>query len=69
MDEGSMLILDIGKRKKKAIKRLRRGEGRLAEKVKAAVEEAKATATPDEAPQTVLVVVRQKRKKSRRHIW
>ena len=68
MDDGSFLVLDIGKKKKKALKRLRRGEGKLMEKVQAAVDEARASAPPDEAPPTVIVIARQKRKR-RHHIW
>lgn len=58
------IIIDLGKQKKKRIKRLRQGYGRLAEDVAEAVEELKASGVVEGAAQPVIVVVREKKKKS-----
>jgi len=58
------IIIDLGKQKKKRIKRLRQGYGRLAEDVADAVEELKVSGVVEGAAQPVIVVVRQKKKKT-----
>ena len=60
----SMLVVDIGKRKRKQVRRLRKGRGRLADRVEQTVERLKADGVLDADAQTVVVVVREKPKRS-----
>jgi hypothetical protein len=58
-----ILVVDLGKRqRRKDIRNLRRGEGRLMEKVQGAVEEIKEKGAMKGHP-TVVVVVREKAKR------
>ena len=57
------VIVDLGKHRRKRIKDLRRGTGRLADEVNGCVEELKAAGTLSATAQTVVVVVRQKRRR------
>jgi hypothetical protein len=57
------VIVDLGKHRRKRIKDLRRGTGRLADEVNGCVEELKAAGTLSPTAQTVVVVVRQKRRR------
>ena len=59
----STIIVDIGKRKRKAVKQLRRGKGKLMHRVQETIEDLKANGEIDPSAQTVVVVVE---KKSRR---
>lgn len=61
-DGKSPVIIDLGKHRRKRIKDLRRGEGRLADEVYGCVEELKAAGTLAGNTQTVVVVVREKRR-------
>jgi hypothetical protein len=63
-DSGSpILVVDLGKKqRRKDIRNLRRGEGRLMEKVQGAVEEIKEQGSLKGHP-TVVVVVREKAKR------
>ena len=64
-DQGSLVILDIGKKqRKKRIRRLRKGRGKLFNRVRDLVEEMKEDGTIDSGAQPVVIVVRQKGKKS-----
>jgi hypothetical protein len=57
------VIIDLGKQRRKRIKDLRRGTGRLADEINNCVEELKATGTLAAGAQTVVVVVREKRRR------
>jgi len=57
------VIIDLGKQKKKRVKRLRKGYGRLAEDVADAIDELKASGVVAGEAQPVIVVVREKKKK------
>jgi len=57
------IVIDLGKQKKKQIKRFRRGEGRLMSKVEDTFEELKAVKKIAGDAQPVIVVVREKPKK------
>ena len=59
-----MLVIDIGKRKRKQVRRLRKGEGRLAEEIEQTVDNLKNEGVLDTDAQTVVVVVRQKPKRN-----
>jgi hypothetical protein len=61
-DGKSPIIIDLGKHRRKRIKDLRRGKGRLTDEVTGCVEELKAAGTLAGNAQTVVVVVRQKRR-------
>lgn len=56
------VILDLGKQKKKQVKRLRKGRGRLMGDIALALEELQAEGVVKEGAQPVIVVVREKRK-------
>jgi hypothetical protein len=57
------VIIDMGKHRRKRIKDLRRGTGRLADEISGCVEELKAAGTLASSAQTVVVVVREKRRR------
>jgi len=52
-------VLDLGEQKKKRVKKLRRGEGRLMEKVEDAIVDLQAEGVLEANVQTVVVVVRE----------
>lgn len=54
------VIVDLGRKKKKAIKRLRRGQGRLMEQVEDCIQELREAGAISGAAQPVIVVVREK---------
>lgn len=56
------IIIDLGKHRRKRVKNLRRGTGRLAEEVSQCIQELQAAGTIASTAQTVVVVVQQKRK-------
>jgi hypothetical protein len=57
------VLIDLGKKKKKAVKRLRRGSGPLMRAVNDAVDELRSTGKLDTSGQDVIVVVREKKKR------
>ncbi len=59
------VIIDLGKQKKKRVKRLRKGQGRLMSDVALALDELKTEGVVKEGAQPVIVVVREKSKKRR----
>lgn len=62
---GSPVIIDLGKQKKNRVKRLRKGRGRLMDDIALAMQELKEEGVVAEGAQPVIVVVREKDKKSR----
>lgn len=67
--DSRIIVVDIGKKqKKKAIRRLREGRGRLTAKVEEAVKEIREEAGTGSGP-VVVVVVRRKKKKCGRTLW
>lgn len=62
-DAKAPVIIDLGKQRRKRIKDLRRGTGRLADEINGCVEELKAAGTLSSGAQTVVVVVREKRRR------
>jgi len=58
--ESAPLLLDFGQQKAKAVKRLRKGTGKLFDEVLGTIEELKAVGTISSAAQTVIVVVQEK---------
>lgn len=59
----SPVILDLGKHRRKRIKQLRRGGGKLMDDVNDALEELRTAGTLGAASQPVVIIVRQKRRK------
>ena len=58
--DSRMLVIDIGKRKRKQVKKLRKGEGPLSVEIEQTIEQLKTEGTLDSNAQTVVVVVREK---------
>jgi len=58
------VIIDLGKHRRKRIKDLRKGVGKLAGEVNGAIEELRAAGTVSPDSQTVVVIVRQRRRRS-----
>ena len=57
------VILDLGQRSKKLVKHLRRGEGKLMDRISIVMEELKKKGTISPTAQPVVLVVREKREK------
>jgi hypothetical protein len=62
----SPLVVDLGSKSRKQIKRLRNGRGKLLAQVEDCVDDLKATGDIAPTVQPILVVVKQKRKKKMR---
>jgi hypothetical protein len=56
------IVLDIGRKRPKQIKQLRKGKGKLVEEVNGCIEELKTNGTISELAQPVIVIVRERRK-------
>ena len=61
----SPIVIDLGKHRRKRIKDLRKGTGRLAEEVNGCLAELRAAGTVSPNAQTVVVVVRQRRRRNK----
>jgi hypothetical protein len=61
--EKPMVIVDLGKRSKKQIKRLKRGDGRLMDRVSNTVDQLRAEQEIDPKAEVVVFVVKQKDKR------
>lgn len=59
------IVIDLGKHRRKRIKDLRNGTGRLAEQVNGCLEELRGAGTLSPNAQTVVVVVRQRRRRNK----
>ena len=60
------IVIDLGRRSKKAIKRLKRGEGRLVHEVNQAVDQVRATLPETDKNKQIIPVVIVYRKKGKR---
>ena len=60
----SPVIIDMGKQRRTRVKALRQGTGRLADEVNGTIEELRAVGTVSPDSQTVIVIVRQRRRRS-----
>ncbi len=56
---GEMVLLDLGEQSRRRVRRLRRGEGRLMEKIEDAVADLEEQGVVKPGAQTVVVIVRQ----------
>jgi len=54
------VVLDLGKHRRKQIKKLRKGEGKLMDDINGAIEELRTAGTLSASSQPVIVIVRQK---------
>jgi hypothetical protein len=59
------IVIDLGKQRRKAVKQLRRGAGALMEEIDAAMDKLRASGAVAAGAQPVVVVVRQKKRRSR----
>ncbi len=57
--KGSLTVIDMGEHSRKRIKKLRRGEGRLMEKVEDTLADLEEQGVIEASAQTVVIVVRQ----------
>jgi hypothetical protein len=67
--ESSVLIVDMGKKKRKQIKRLRRGGGKLMEQIGETMEQLHKEGEISADSPVVVVIVREKRKKAGWMTW
>jgi hypothetical protein len=61
------VVVDIGKKRRKQVKQLRRGKGKLVAQVQACIEELRTAGTIAASVQPVIVVVQEKRRS--RRLW
>jgi hypothetical protein len=59
------VIIDLGRRRRKQVKKLRRGEGKLLDDVNGAVAELRTAGTLSADVQPVIVIVREKRSRAK----
>jgi hypothetical protein len=65
----NMIVLDLGKHKRKQVKRLRRGEAsNLLREVQVAVQDLRDAGTISASAETVVVVVRQKPRRAKKKL-
>jgi hypothetical protein len=57
------ILVDLGKKSRKKVKRLRDGEGKLMDKVKSVMDELRSNGTLKTDAQPVLIIVRERAKK------
>lgn len=57
------IVLDLGKKKRKDIRRLRKGGGKLLDQIEDHLDELRAAGVLDESAQPVIVVVAEKQRK------
>lgn len=63
--DDSPLLIDLGKHRRKHIRRLRRGEGKLMAEINETLADLEATRAPGAEPRQVIVIVTQKRRRRR----
>jgi len=63
------VIIDLGKRKRKLGKKLRRGEGKLLDDVNGAIAELRTAGTLSADVQPVIIIVREKRAKTAKSLF
>ncbi len=64
-DRTAPVVLDLGKQRRKRIKQLRKGEGRLLDDINGAIEELRTVGTIGALSQPVVIVVREKARKTK----
>ena len=63
VEQKSMLLVDLGTKSKKNVRRLRKGRGKLLNRINGTIEDLKADGEIDENSQVVVVVVKQRDRK------
>jgi hypothetical protein len=63
---GAPVVLDMGKQRRKQIKELRRGQGKLMDEISGAIQELRTAGTISAGAQPVIVVLQQKRRRRSR---
>ena len=58
----SPIVVDIGKKRRKLIKQLRKGKGKLVEEITGVIDELKSAGSISAGAQPIVVVVQQKRR-------
>lgn len=61
----SPVVIDLGKHRRKRVKDLRKGTGRLAEEVNSCLAELRLAGTVSANAQTVVVIVRERRRRNK----
>jgi hypothetical protein len=64
-DSKAPIIIDLGKHRRKRVKGLRSGTGRLAEELNGCIDELRTAGTIAANAQTVVVVVRERRRRNK----
>lgn len=64
-DRSAPVVLDLGRQRRKKIKQLRRGEGRLLDDINGAIEELRTVGTIGALSQPVVIIVREKARKAK----
>jgi hypothetical protein len=64
-ERSAPVVLDLGKQRRKQIKQLRKGEGRLLDDINGAIEELRTVGTIGATTQPIVIVVRQKPRKAK----
>lgn len=67
--EENIILLDLGKKSRKSVKRLRKGRGKLMRRVTETIDELKAEEEINPDAQVVVVVVKQKPRKNNWFRW
>lgn len=67
--QSSVVIVDMGKRKRKQVKQLRRGRGKLMDRIEETVGQLQAEGEIESGSPVVVVIVREKRKKAGWMAW
>ncbi len=67
--QSSVVIVDMGKRKRKQVKQLRRGRGKLMDRIEETVGQLQADGEIESGSAVVVVIVREKRKKAGWMAW
>ncbi len=62
-DAAAPLVVDLGKKRRKVVRQLLNGEGKLVDEVNGAIAELKAAGTIGASAQPIIVVVRPRRKR------
>ena len=60
----SPIVLDFGKHRRKAVRALRKGEGKLMGEVSAALDELRASGAVSSSAQPIIIIVQQKRRRN-----
>jgi hypothetical protein len=62
---GEMLLVDLGKKSRKQVRKLRKGTGKLVDEVKQCVDELRTTGSASGSSQPIVIIVREKRSRYR----